>query len=77
MRYRKKPVIIEATQWTGSNFEEIKQFVTKDLIYDIYMNELILDVYGDVEPYKIKNCFRKHNNSKFIFYWKEYIWLQI
>ena len=35
MRYRKKPVIIEATQWTGSNFEEIKQFVTKDLIYDI------------------------------------------
>lgn len=35
MRYRKKPVIIEAMQWTGSNFEEIKQFVTKDLIYDI------------------------------------------
>ena len=35
MRYRKKPVIIEAIQWTGSNFEEINQFVTKDLIYDI------------------------------------------
>ena len=30
--------------------------------YGIYMNELILDVYGDVEPYKIENCFRKHNN---------------
>lgn len=35
MKYRKKPVVIEAVQWTGSNLEEIKQFVTKDLIYDI------------------------------------------
>lgn len=35
MKYRKKPVVIEAVQWTGSNLEEIKQFVTKNLIYDI------------------------------------------
>ena len=26
-KYRKKPVVIEAVQWTGSNFDEIKAFV--------------------------------------------------
>lgn len=36
MKYRKKPVAIEAIQWTGSNLEEIKAFVGQDLIYDIY-----------------------------------------
>ena len=35
MRYRKKPVEIEAVQWTGENLEEIKVFVGKSLTYDI------------------------------------------
>ncbi len=35
MKYRKKPVVIEALQWTGTNFEEIKAFVGKDLEYSI------------------------------------------
>ena len=35
MKYRKKPVVIEAVQWTGLNLEEIKQFVGNDLEYDI------------------------------------------
>lgn len=35
MKYRKKPVIIEAVQWTGLNFEEIKSFVGDSLQYDI------------------------------------------
>ena len=35
MKYRKKPVVIEAVQWTGINLEEIKAFVGKDLQYDI------------------------------------------
>ncbi len=26
MRYRKKPVVIEAVQWTGSNFDEVVRF---------------------------------------------------
>lgn len=25
--YRKRPVVIQAIQWTGSNFEEISQFM--------------------------------------------------
>lgn len=35
MKYRKKPVIIEAIQWTGLNLEEIKSFVGESLLYDI------------------------------------------
>jgi len=30
MKYRKKPVVIEAVQWTGSNTDEIDEFVPKD-----------------------------------------------
>ena len=35
MKYKKKPVVIEAIQWTGLNLEEIKNFVGKDLEYNI------------------------------------------
>lgn len=27
MRFRKKPVIIEATQWNGKNFDEVMMFI--------------------------------------------------
>lgn len=39
MRYRKKPVEIEAVQWTGLNLEEIKAFVGESLIYSIFNTE--------------------------------------
>ena len=35
MKYRKKPVVIEAVQWNGLNLEEIKEFVGDSLIYEI------------------------------------------
>ena len=35
MKYRKKPIVIEAIQWTGLNLEEIKTFVGEDLVYSI------------------------------------------
>ena len=35
MKYRKKPVVIEAVQWNGLNLEEIKEFVGESLIYEI------------------------------------------
>lgn len=31
-KYRKKPIVVEAIQWTGSNLEEIRNFVGNDLI---------------------------------------------
>lgn len=44
MKYRKKPVEVEAIQWTGNNFEEVKAFTNgkayKSLIND---NTLVID----------------------------------
>ena len=31
-KYRKKPIVVEAVRWTGSNLEEIRNFVGNDLI---------------------------------------------
>lgn len=35
MKYRTKPVEIEAVQWTGLNLEEVKNFADESLIYAI------------------------------------------
>lgn len=39
MRYRKKPVIIEAIQWNGINLEEIKWFM-KEQFKDVSVSEI-------------------------------------
>lgn len=36
MKFRKKPVVIEAILWDGLNLEEVKNFVGKSLEYEIY-----------------------------------------
>lgn len=36
MKYRKKPVIIEAVQWNGINLTELKEFVGDSLKYEYY-----------------------------------------
>lgn len=36
MKYRKKPVIVEAVQWTGFNFEEISDFADGHLRFEVY-----------------------------------------
>ena len=33
--YRKKPVVVEAIQWTGKNLQELKNFVGDSLEYDV------------------------------------------
>ena len=35
MKYKKKPIIIDAIQFDGLNLEEIKLFVGDNIIYDI------------------------------------------
>ncbi|HKM28317.1 MAG TPA: DUF2829 domain-containing protein [Anaerovoracaceae bacterium] len=34
MRYRKKPVVVEAIKWTGGNLDKVEEFVGESLIYD-------------------------------------------
>lgn len=45
MKYRMKPVIIEAIQWTGQNFDEIKKFAGDNV--EIRNNELIIKTLED------------------------------
>lgn len=33
MKFRKKPVVIDAVQWTGENRDEIFQFVGRDAVW--------------------------------------------
>lgn len=35
MKYRKKPVVIEAVRWTGENREEIRTFCPRDAFFAI------------------------------------------
>lgn len=35
MKYKTKPVEIEAIQWTGLNFDEVKEFAGASLMYAI------------------------------------------
>lgn len=54
-KYRKKPVVVEAVRWTGSNLEEIRNFVGSDLIeecvelFDIKrtLKEMLVDIAID------------------------------
>ena len=34
MKYRKKPVIIEAIQWNGTNLKEVMEFIGSEFRYD-------------------------------------------
>jgi len=53
MRYRKKPVIIEALQWTGTNIKEVMQFA-EDMIY----------IHGSGED--IKLCVKTIEGTEFL-----------
>ena len=54
-KYRKKPVVVEAVRWTGSNLEEIRNFVGSYLIeecvelFDIKrtLKEMLVDIAID------------------------------
>lgn len=54
-KFRKKPVVVEAVRWTGSNLEEIRNFVGSDLIEDYMelfsmngtLKEMLVDIAID------------------------------
>ena len=47
MRYRKKPVVIDAVQWTGTNHREMFDFLTDYQCTDQYMSEEGKNFYID------------------------------
>ena len=42
MYYIKKPIPVEAVQWTGENFNEIHNFITTSPVVITMLNELII-----------------------------------
>lgn len=50
MKYRKKPVVIEAIQWTGNNLEDINAFIGKMCVFKWTEKELtIFTLEGDMK----------------------------
>ena len=50
MKYRKKPVVIDALEWTGSNLEEVMAFCAGDATYELMAkgnSELVISTLED------------------------------
>ena len=54
MKYRKKPVVIEAIKWDGLNLQEVKDFVGDSLDCEIYDSAWEVGVAAPVADMKIK-----------------------
>ena len=52
MQYRKKPVVIEAIQWNGNNYNEIYKFVTHYKIYPKLDTVIIPTLEGEMTASK-------------------------
>jgi len=57
-KYRKKPVVILAVQWTGDNVVEVSKFVGVDLL----VHEDFID--NDIKNLEIKTLEGTHTASK-------------
>lgn len=47
-QYRKKPVVVEAIQWNGNNFEEIQQFSDNKVTYFEWVHHYESGVNRDI-----------------------------
>jgi hypothetical protein len=45
MKYRKKPVVIEAVQWTGENSDEIEEFTSWESRQWVVSDKGVLSLY--------------------------------
>ena len=59
MKYKKKPIVIEAVKWTGSNFHRIKDLTKWDNINlsvenDLFIRTLEGHMKADIGDYVIK-----------------------
>lgn len=51
-QYRKKPIIIEAIQWTGDNTDEVKNFIGTNFRYVTINSMIIKTLEGEIEASK-------------------------
>lgn len=48
MKYRKKPVVVEAIQFDGDNFYEVEQFAKGETFYDLFGRFYIGTLEGEM-----------------------------
>lgn len=48
MKYRKKPVVIEAVLWNGDNYKEVIDFAENKILFDALGNIWIATLEGDM-----------------------------
>lgn len=48
MKYRKKPVVVEAVQWNGNNHKEVIDFAENKIWFDALGNMWIATLEGDM-----------------------------
>lgn len=75
MKYRKRPVVIEAVQWTGVNLPEICDFADKCVGAkdgELYIHTLEGDHHALVGDYIIKGVHGEFYPCKPDIFWKTY-----
>jgi hypothetical protein len=63
MKYRKKPVVIEAMQWTGKNLNKIDEFITNG--YDYALGKLTINTLEGAMIASIGDYIIKGINNEF------------
>lgn len=77
MRFKKKPVIIDAVQWTGDNHAEMCEFIDPEC-FEIRANEGLIihtlegDHHASVGDYIIKGVNGEFYPCKPDIFWKTY-----
>lgn len=65
MKYRKKPVVIEAVKYNGDNKVEIQEFVDKYLNYKPNTNNLLIETLEGVMEAKVGDYIIKGVRGEF------------
>lgn len=65
MRYVKKPIPVEAIQWTGDNFDEVREFMSDSHVIVTTYNELIIptlegDMRAPIESWIIRGAMGEY-----------------
>ena len=64
-KYRKKPMVIEAVQWTGNNLKELKQMEGFNESYDLYCGKLRIKTLEGIITVSVGNYIIRGVNGEF------------
>lgn len=65
MKYQKKPVIIEAVQWTGDNITEICKFTKRDISHLLHSGQLYIETLKGIMKASIGDFIIKGVSCEF------------